>query len=275
MPDLGELLVLVFIIAGAGVVVARPLLMPGDEAPQRDDRTDELELRHRLALDALRDVEADRRAGSLDGAAYAAVRAEAEAAAGVTLHELDAARVATPLPASSTGRSRRSLLAGGTLIAGLLLVAFALPRPVGIANPTLDPRADRVASALERFNANDRDPQAVSDLADAYLAGDTLDELQRAQAALVLLINLQPANASAYARLATAQLRTGDLDGATATLDRMGTVAADSPDLPFLRGLVARARGDADEARAQFETFIRVAPDDPRVPMIEALLAES
>src|SRR6185436_4494284 len=42
-------------------------------------------LRHRVALDALLDVEADRRAGSLDDASYERERAEAEARAAETL----------------------------------------------------------------------------------------------------------------------------------------------------------------------------------------------
>lgn len=273
MPDPAELLV----VAGTAAVVAAVVMRPfrrarAAPAPVAAD-VDALELRHRVALDTLRDVEADRRAGSLDDASYAAARSEAEAVAATTLHELDAARRdATPMPAG--GSARRPLSVLGALLFAALLVGLVLPAPLGIANRTLDPRRDRIEDALTRFEANDRDPQAISDLADAYLAGDTLADLQRAQAALVLLINLQPANASAYARLATAQLRTGDLDGADETLDRMATVAADSPDLPFLRGLVARERGDDELARQQLEAFLAAAPEDPRAPMVRALLQE-
>jgi tetratricopeptide (TPR) repeat protein len=270
MPELFAFLVLGLAAAAA---VALPFARrPPPAAPTTD--IDELELRHRVALDGLRDVEADRRAGSLDEASHAAARAEAEAIAAATLHELDAARSVPPPIAAPARSAARPLAFGGAALAVAVVVGLLLPPPIGLANRTLDPRRDRIEDALVRFDANERDPQAISDLADAYLAGETLPDLQRAQAALLLLINLQPANASAYARLATAQLRAGDLDGADATLDEMDTVAGDSPDLPFLRGLVARERGNDDEARAQFERFLEVAPADPRAPMIRALLDE-
>lgn len=270
---MAELLVLLAVAALAAVAVAMPLLRGGSAQalPAGDDR-DALELRHRVALDGLRDVEADHRAGSLDAAAYAAARAEAEAVAAQTLHDLDAA--SAPVAPVTDGSARRPLTIAGAALAGLLVVGFLAPAPIGLANRTVDPRRDRITDALVRFEANPRDAQAISDLADAYLAGDTLADLDRAQASLLLLINLQPANASAYARLATAQLRSGSLDGATATLDRMAAVAADSPDLPFLRGLVAREQGDEAEAREQFERFLEVAPDDARAPMIQALLED-
>lgn len=269
MPDL---VVIVVIGLAAAAAVAWPLLRRSPSVAVVPD-LDALELRHRVALDGLRDVAADRRAGSLDEAAYAAARAEAEAIAAETLRALDAARTggsgAAPRPA---GSAARPLGVAGGILGAALVIGLVLPPPVGLANRTLDPRRDRIEDALVRFEANDRDPQAISDLADAYLAGETFADLQRAQAALLLLISLQPANASAYARLATAQLRTGDLDAADVTLERMAIVAADSPDLPFLRGLIARERGDDAAAREQFERFLEIAPDDPRAPMIRALL---
>ena len=270
-----ELVAFVALGIAAVAAVAWPYLRRTTPAPEVDADLEALELRHRVALDGLRDVEADRRAGSLDDATYAAARAEAEGVAAATLHEIDAARAGShpaPVPA---GTAARPLAIGGAVLSVAVVVGLLLPAPIGLANRTLDPRRDRIEDALVRFEANDRDPQAISDLADAYLAGDTLADLQRAQASLLLLINLQPANASAYARLATAQLRAGDLDAADATLDAMATEAADSPDLPFLRGLVARERGDDGEARAQFERFLEATPNDPRAPMIRALLAGS
>ncbi|MEO8247573.1 MAG: tetratricopeptide repeat protein [Chloroflexota bacterium] len=272
MPEPTELLVVATLVLLVGAAAAVPLRRRSAGAPfpaALDDAT----IRHRVALDALRDLEADRQAGSLDAASYAANRRQAEAEAAETLRALDAAgRVGGPDDGVSTRSARGALAVAGSLVAAAVLIGLFLPAPLGIANRTLDPRQDRIAEALVRFEANESDPQAISDLADAYLAGETLPDLERAQAALVLLINLQPANASAYARLATAQLRVGALDAASQTLDRMAAVAADSPDLPFLRGLVARENGDAEEARRQFALFIEAAPDDPRVPMVRALL---
>lgn len=272
MPDAAELLVILVLAAGAVAIAAWPLLRRHPAVAAADDR-EELALRHHVALDALRDVEADRRAGSLDETAYDAARAEAEGVAATTLAALEAApepRIARPR--RSAGRA----LAVAAAVLGIAVVGGAfLPPPIGLANRTLDPRADRLADAAARFAANNRDPQAISDLADAYAAGDTFADQQRAAAALLLLINLQPKNASAYARLATAYLRTTDYADATSTLDALADASPDSADLPFLRGLVARAQGNASEARRQFELFLAAAPADPRAPMIRGLLAEA
>ena len=85
MPDLAELALLI----GLGVVVAAFVGLPLWRKPAAaqpmavDD--EESVIRHRVAVEALRDVEADRRAGSLDDATYAAQREEAEARAVQTL----------------------------------------------------------------------------------------------------------------------------------------------------------------------------------------------
>ncbi len=271
MPDAAELLVILVLAAGAVAIAAWPLLRRHPAVAAADDR-EELALRHHVALDALRDVEADQRAGSLDETAYAAARAEAQGVAATTLAALEAApEPRITQPRRSAGRA----LAVAAAVLGIAVVGGAfLPPPIGLANRTLDPRADRLADAAARFAANNRDPQAISDLADAYAAGDTFADQQRAAAALLLLINLQPKNASAYARLATAYLRTADYADATSTLDALADASPDSADLPFLRGLVARAEGNASEARRQFELFLAAAPADPRAPMIRGLLAE-
>ncbi len=271
MPDPAELLVVAFLLLVVAAAAATPYVRR-PSAPSAAAELDDVAIRHRVAIDALRDLEADRQAGSLDDASYVASRASAEMEAADTLRALDATRAAGARTARPGRDARRPVALAGSLVAGAVLLGLFVPPPLGVANRTLDPRRDRIEEAMVRFQANESDPQAISDLADAYLAGDSLPDLERAQAALVLLINLQPANASAYARLATAQLRAGALDAATQTLDRMDVVAADSPDLPFLRGLVARENGDDAEARRQFGLFIEAAPDDPRVSMVRALL---
>ncbi len=116
-------------------------------------------IRHRVAVEALRDVEADRRAGSLDDATYAAQREEAEARAVQTLAELTAApREGPAVPRA--GARRASLLTGGALL-GALLVGMLLPAPIGLANRTTV------------------DPAGLSALADQYLARNTPDDLAR------------------------------------------------------------------------------------------------
>ena len=69
MADIGQLLILLVVLVGAGAVVAAPLLWPAGEAADPSSTGDDLAslaLRHRIAVESLRDVEADRRAGSLD-----------------------------------------------------------------------------------------------------------------------------------------------------------------------------------------------------------------
>ena len=79
-----EVLLLALALAVAAVVVLSPLRRPADAEDDGDAgvASDEgARIRHRAALEALRDVEADRRAGSLEDAAYAAALADAEALA--------------------------------------------------------------------------------------------------------------------------------------------------------------------------------------------------
>ena len=109
-----EIVVLLAALAVAGFAVVLPMWRGLCEV--RGDDGDAAALRHRVALEALRDVEADRRAGSLDDAGYADQLAEAEARASETR-----AALADPAPRSSAkatgvassrpsppGRSRRS-----------------------------------------------------------------------------------------------------------------------------------------------------------------------
>ena len=67
MPE--PILVLLALLVAGGVVLL-PLFRraPVDST---DDGRDAAEIRHRVALEALRDVEVDRRAGSLDESGYA------------------------------------------------------------------------------------------------------------------------------------------------------------------------------------------------------------
>ena len=253
MPDLTELISLAALGLAVAAFVARPLWhgLPAS-GPAAWDGEAAL-IRHRVAVEALRDVEADRRAGSLDEVAYAEQRAEAEARAVRTLAELDAA---SPPPAAGTritsGR-RAGLLVGGALV-GALLVGMWLPAPAGLANRTTV------------------DAVGLSALADQYLARNTPDDLARGAALLLALIREQPDDQSAYQRLITAYLRAEDYADAAAATDALAGLAPDSPDLPFFRGLIAlRGAGDRQAAIAQFDRFLQLAPDDPRAVMVRAL----
>lgn len=290
---MAELLLLALVLATAGLAVAWPLLdsgpAGGGPSPPVDRET--ALVRHRLALEALRDVEADRRSGSLDEAAYASQRAEAEAWAAETLSAADASDAteagdphAATTPATA-GRARGTALLLGAGLAGLLLVGFALPPPVGIGERTVtdqaladavaaeDARQATIDQMLVRLQADPRDADALSALADAYLAGRTAAEQQRGAVALLALLAIEPDNASAYRRLITAYINAGDWRDAGSALDSYeGIAAAGEPDVPFFRGLIA-LRGDDDPAEAvrQFDRFLELAPHDARAGMVLTL----
>lgn len=271
MPDLIQLALLVAVGTLAAVVIGLPLVRGRSSTPSDDER-ETLALRHRLAIEALRDVETDHRAGSLDEAGYAAQRAEAEAHAAATLSALESH--AGDVNSTARGIGWRPAAAAALVLSAVLVVGFFMPAPIGLANQVVDTRQQAIERALDALQANPRDAQAFSDLADAYLAGATYADMQHGATALLALISLEPNNTSAYQRLITAYIRTGSWDDASGATDSLRKLTPDSPDVPFFRGLIARGRGDAAEATRQFQDFLRAAPDDPRATMVKALLAE-
>lgn len=292
MPEVVDWVLLVGIGLATATTVAWPLVRsrPPESMPDLDAQAEAeaRALRHRVALDALLDVEADRRAGSLDEASYERERSEAEGRAAQTLADVSGTRLA-PLPAAGTPRSGRR--AAGWLGAGLaaaLLVGFALPAPAGLAERTVVDQAlaDELAREAARqaqvqrllgaLAADPRDAQVLSDLADAYLAGSSADDLRRAAVALQVLLAIEPENRSAYRRLVTAYISAADWPDAQAATDSYATVAdPDEPDIPFFRGLIAFRSGDSAAALLQFDRFLLLAPDDDRAPMVTSLRAEA
>src|SRR5688500_6662522 len=136
-PWMAELTLLLLLLAVTGLAVAWPLLDRDARVPPAaatDAPAEERHVRHRLALEALRDLEADRRAGAIGGESSLAQRAEAEALAAATL-PADQPRQAPGSPEGWHGRRVAALL-GGAII-GLVLAAFALPAPFGIAERTV------------------------------------------------------------------------------------------------------------------------------------------
>ena len=128
MPDFGQLLVLLVVLLAAGLVVAGPILWPartGVEAPTGDEDATGLALRHRIAVESLHDVEADRRAGSLDREGYEAARAEAEERAARTLAALEAAPAQVPDAPNGLRATTSSRRVAG--LVGVGIVALGLP----------------------------------------------------------------------------------------------------------------------------------------------------
>lgn len=287
MPDLAQWALLAVIGLAVAAAVGWPLLRR-ESSSVTFDKEAEAEaraLRHRVAIDALLDVEADRRAGSLDDASYERERAEAEARAAETLAPVGP----NPSKPPASGRSARPMVAAlATLVALALVIGFALPGSIGLGQRTVvnQALADQIARESDRqaeiqrllglFEANPQDAQVVSDLADAYLAGDSGEDLQRAAVALQILLALEPENHSAYRRLINAYLVTAHYDDAQATTDSYATIAdPDEPDIPFYRGVIAFRRGDNATAVAEFDRFLQLAPDDGRGPMVKGLRAEA
>jgi cytochrome c-type biogenesis protein CcmI len=279
-----EVLLVAVGLAVAAVFVLAPLRAPRqDEAATVDEAS---ALRHRVALEALRDVEADYRAGSLDEAGYERQRAEAEARAAATGSALRE-------PTAEAGRSVRrgarlpAIVAGGA-IAAVLVIGASLPA-TGIPNGTVVDEAlaasrDREAARqaeidelLEALAEDPSDPATLSDLADAYLAGTSDSDLQRAAVALQALIGLEPERGDAYERIIAAYLRAGDATNARLAHDAYAELdTADQIEVAFLDGLIAlRGEGDGGRAAAAFDRFLDLAPDDPRAAMVRALRDEA
>lgn len=279
-----EPILLVAALLVAGIAVLRPLWSAAGPPPDREE--DGGEVRYRVALEALRDVEADRRAGSLDEAAYAEQLAEAEGRAAAARAALGDRRQ-PELPAQD-GRGRRTAVVAAGLI-GALLVAGSFVPAAGIANETRvneslqaaqeaeAERQERIAELRAALAADPTDPTTLSALADAHLAGSSQDDLVRAAVALRLLLELEPDRADAYERIVTAYIRADDYANARAALDAYATTdAADPIEVAFLDGIIA-LRGENDRARAlaAFDEFLSLAPGDPRSDMVRGLRDEA
>ena len=269
----------------AGYFVLAPLRRPSPHVAHDVER-DAAAVRHRVALEALRDVEADRRAGSLDERGYAEQLAEAEARAA----ETEKALADSPPPLAT--ETPRSGARGAVMVAaviGVVLVVGSLLPPAGIANSTdvnealaeaqtaeaaRQAEIDRLLDVLE---GNPRDPATLSDLADAYLAGSTGEDLRRAAAALQVLIALEPDRPDGYERVIGAYVRAGDYLNARRALDSYRHLeAADPVEVAFFDGHIAlNGEGDHERAIAAFDRFLELASDDPRASMVRGMRAEA
>ncbi|MGH2462879.1 MAG: cytochrome c-type biogenesis protein CcmH [Candidatus Limnocylindria bacterium] len=191
---------------------------------------------------------------------------------------------ATEKVSLSRTAARRLAVSVAATLAALLGIGFLVPEPFSLAAETVvnQPLAEAQAAEAARqaeierllviFADDPTDTASLSDLADAYLAGSTAEDLQRGASVLLLLIGLDPDAIDPYVRLITAYIRAADWTDAAAATEALDELAPDSPDVPFFRGLIAW-RGDADAPAAieAFDDFLRMAPDDPRVPMVRAL----
>jgi cytochrome c-type biogenesis protein CcmH/NrfG len=278
-----ETILLLAALLGAGAFVLWPLRSPTGNVP--DEGRDAAAVRHRVALEALRDVELDRRAGSLDERGYAEQLAEAESRAAATAAELSAAP--SDGEAAHPPSGARAAVVVAAVVGSVLVIASLLPA-AGIANSTdvnealaaeeaaETSRQARIETLLDELSSNPENTETLSDLADAYLAGSTTDDLARAAAALQVLIALEPDRADAYERVIGAYLRAGDVANARRALDSYeAREAAEPVELAFFGGIIALREGDPEAAVAAFDRFLELAPDDPRVSMVRGLREEA
>jgi predicted Zn-dependent protease len=280
-----EPIILLATLAAAAALVLRPLVSSRGDATRTDD-LDAAALRHRVALEALRDVETDRRAGSLDDPGYAEQLAQAEERAALTRASLD--RQAELPSEGSPGRGRRAAVVAAGLISVVLLGGSFVPAS-GIGNSTEvnqalaeaqaaeAARQDRIGDLRATLAESPDDPATISALADEYLAGSSRQDLVSAAVSLQLLIALDPERADAYERIMTAYLRAGDAENARAAHHSYTALdTADEVEVEFFDGLIAlRGEDDPDAARVAFDRFLDLAPDDPRVEMIRGLRDEA
>jgi cytochrome c-type biogenesis protein CcmH len=191
-------------------------------------------------------------------------------------------------PGRPSPTARRALVGVAIGLVIALGIGYLLPEPYSLAAETVvnQPLAQAQAAeaarlaeiqrllALVAADPNDRD--AMSALADAYLAGTTAEDLQAGAQLLRALISLDPNDPDPYGRLITAYIRAEDWTNAEAATDALADLDPDSADVPFFQGLIAwQGHRDADAALAAFDEFLADAPDDPRVPMIRALRSEA
>jgi cytochrome c-type biogenesis protein CcmH/NrfG len=296
MPDGLEFLLLVAVAGFCSVLVGLPLLRWGASAgdrsvPQAGDDLATLTVRHRIALEALRDVEADRRAGSLDDAGYATSRDEAEGHAARTLAALEAEQrkpVAPTSPPSVHPRARRGAIGAGVALIAILVGGWFLPAPWTLANQTVvneqlaaaqNAEAKRQAlihGLLTELSAHPTDAPRLVALGRAYLDGGTDLDRQRAGIVLLEALKVDPTSQDAYRLLITAYISAGDYTNAGAATDAFAKVAMNPADVAFFRGLIAfQGSGDRSGAVRWFDQFLQLAPDDPRAAMVRSLRAEA
>jgi tetratricopeptide (TPR) repeat protein len=272
-------------LVAAALAVLVPLRRTATADPHLEEH-DAATVRHRVTLETLRDVEADHAAGSLDAAAYASQLAEAQARAAETRVALE--RTFSPQEHATIRRAPTlALLAAGVigavLLGGSFVDASGIPNATVVNQPLADAQAaetarqDRIQDLLATLSEDPRDADTLSDLADAYLAGSTGDDLVRAAVSLQVLIDLEPDRSDAYERLMTAYLRAGDYANARSVHDSYAELdSADPVELAFFDGLIAlRGENDPDRAAAAIDRFLQLAPEDPRATMIRGLRDEA
>lgn len=286
-------------LAAGGVL--RPFLT-GRAAPL--EPPDPLEEERASLLRALRELERDRRSGTVEEEAYRALREETERRAVAVLRALRA-REGAPwaLEAGDVAAWRDSggwrALRGdagappqagdrsASPLAAAVLVTFLVAAGVSLAlSSALRARApgEPITGAAvggptdlaffeQRVREHPNDPAARLDLADRYLeAGD----VRSATAQYLVALELDPRNPEALARLGFVLFRSGRPEPGLEAVDRALRVDPDYPEALYYRGLILlRGLDRPEEAALAFRAYLEAAPFGARREEVRDLLAEA
>ncbi len=199
------------------------------------------------------------------GRARCAIMLEQPQQAGVLMGELQQAHPESPEVLSWLGRSHEELGATDDALA-------AFERSI-----ELDPSRFESYLALAQFHfgreENDEAAEVLTRASEAveltatvrYLMGDAALRRGRAQEAIGefnAALEMEPNNTDALFGLANAQRRLRRLDDATATLDRLASIAPEYPALSIERGRIFEALGNPSRAVRSYRQALEADPEN-------------
>jgi tetratricopeptide (TPR) repeat protein len=257
-------------VAAAGVLSpflrTRRLEVEPTPHPMEDER--------RGLLRALQDLDEDRATGRLPEEAYRDLRAETEVRAVAVLREIEGRdgqgdlagelRELRYRPAPEPRAPGRRAL---TAVAAVVLVAVVVAPLLGTALRGRDPGAPitgdvggqpPVAFFEQRVRDHPDDLSARLDLAEAYLSeGDAPRALEQ----YVAVLEIDPGNAGAHARVGALLFRLGRAAEALREVDRALEIDPNHPEALYFRGVILQDGLERDRAAAEaFRAYLEAAP---------------
>lgn len=251
-----------------------------------------LESERDFLLRSIKDLETERETGNLDDERYQALKDDYTARAAAVLRSIeqgrDAVEAAPPVP------KKRNLLAGGAVLAFVLVAAAALAAAVGSRQEgqtaTGNAQSSGAETAAARRAALERQVQEHPDDPTAHLVYarfllETQDWTEAVKQYL-MAAKLDPKNpeASAYAgwmlfNVATNAEPKTKADLLTGALQRLDDAVAASDtyaDAYFFRAMVKfRGMNDAKGAVPDFERFLALVPTGPLNENVKAVLEQA
>ncbi len=280
-------------VAAAGVL--RPF---GRRIEPPEPLPDMAEEERRSALRALRDLERDREAGSIEEEEYASLRAETEARAVATLRSVNAISAANALkprraaepPWSGNGsgtapRRRRvlpTILVGGLVLAAVVSVLVSTagtrqpgqPLTGGIPGSGSGASSDAALSFFEqRVRRYPGDLAARLDLAERYLQGG---RIRPAIDQYLAALQIDPRNTEARATLGFVVYRAGRAAEGLKIVNQALAADPSYPEALFFKGLILLRGLDRPGPSVEvFRAYLRAAPFGARRAEARRLLGEA